>query len=113
MTPMQFLRILWARKWLALALAVVVAIAGIVFTLTMPKRYSSEASLVVDVRIDPVLGALAPGFTSPAFMATQIEVLKSDRVASRVVKMLGVERSPAAIQQWRESTEARVPLEPL
>lgn len=111
MTPMQFLRILWARKWLALALAVVVAIAGIVFTLTMPKRYSSEASLVVDVRIDPVLGALAPGFTSPAFMATQIEVLKSDRVASRVVKMLGVERSPAAIQQWRESTEARVPLE--
>src|SRR5947207_12946387 len=37
--------------------------------------------------------------------------MKSDRVASRVVKMLGVERSPAAVQQWRESTEAKIPLE--
>jgi chain length determinant protein EpsF len=44
-------------------------------------------------------------------MATQVEILKSDRVASRVVKMLGVERSPAAVQQWRESTEAKIPLE--
>ncbi len=111
MTPMQFLRIIWARKWLALGLAILVAAAGIAFTLTMPKRYSAEASMVVDVRVDPVMGALAPGLASPAFMATQVEILKSDRVASRVVKMLGVERSPAAIQQWRESTEARVPLE--
>lgn len=111
MTPMQFLRILWARKWLVFSLSVLVAVAGIVFVLTMPKRYTADASLVVDVRIDPVLGAIAPGLASPAFMATQVEILKSDRVASRVVKMLGVERSPAAIQQWRESTEARVPLE--
>jgi chain length determinant protein EpsF len=108
---MQFLRILWARKWLVFSLSVLVAVAGIVFVLTMPKRYTADASLVVDVRIDPVLGAIAPGLASPAFMATQVEILKSDRVASRVVKMLGVERSPAAIQQWRESTEARVPLE--
>lgn len=111
MTPMQFLRILWARKWLVFSLSVLLAVAGIVFVLTMPKRYTADASLVVDVRIDPVLGAIAPGLASPAFMATQVEILKSDRVASRVVKMLGVERSPAAIQQWRESTEARVPLE--
>ena len=111
MTPMQFLRILWARKWLALGLAVIVAAAGIAFTVTMPKRYTADASLVVDVRVDPVIGALAPGLASPAFMATQVQILKSDRVASRVVKMLGVERSPAAIAQWRQSTEARVPLE--
>jgi chain length determinant protein EpsF len=108
----QFLRIVWARKWLVLALLVLVSVIGTTVTLfVLPKQYTGDASLVVDVRVDPVLGALAPGLASPAYMATQIEILKSDRVASRVVKMLGVERSPAAVQQWRESTEAKVPLE--
>ena len=44
-------------------------------------------------------------------MATQVEILKSERVASRAVKILGVERSPAAVAQWREATEAKIPLE--
>ena len=57
------------------------------------------------MRIDPVLGALAPALAAPSYMATQVEVLKSERVASRAVKMLGVERSPAAVAQWREATQ--------
>ena len=44
-------------------------------------------------------------------MATQIEVMRSERVASRAVKILGVERSPAAVAQWREATGAKIPLE--
>jgi chain length determinant protein EpsF len=112
MTIPQFLRIVWARKWLVLALFVLAGVGGTVLTLlVMSKQYIADASMVVDVRVDPVVGALSPGLASPAFLATQIEILKSDRVASRVVKMLGVERSPAAVQQWRESTEAKVPLE--
>jgi chain length determinant protein EpsF len=111
MSPLQLLRAIWSKKWLVLALAVIVAVGGTVWTLQLPKQYIAEASMVVEVRADPILGALAPGLASPAYMATQVEILKSDRVASRVVKMLGVERSPAAVQQWRESTEAKVPLE--
>jgi chain length determinant protein EpsF len=111
MSPLQLFRAVWSKKWLVLAIAVIVACAGTAVTLTLPKQYIAEASMIVDVRNDPVLGALAPGLASPAYMATQVEVLKSDRVASRVVKMLGVERSPEAVRQWRESTEAKVPLE--
>jgi chain length determinant protein EpsF len=44
-------------------------------------------------------------------MATQIDILKSERVAGRVVKMLGVERSPSAVAQWRDQTNAKIPLE--
>jgi chain length determinant protein EpsF len=44
-------------------------------------------------------------------MATQIEILKSDRVAARAVKLLGVERSPAAVAQWRDQTKAKIPLD--
>jgi chain length determinant protein EpsF len=111
MTLRQYLGIVWARKWLALAVLVLVAAAGITYTLLMPKAYTASTSLIVEVRIDPALGALAPALGAPGYMATQIEVLKSERVAARVVKMLGVERSTSAVQQWREATGAKIPLD--
>lgn len=111
MNAMKFLRIMWARKWIVLILFVLTAAGGSAYVLTQPKQFAAEASLVVEVRADPVLGALAPGLASAGYMATQIEILKSDRVAGRVVKMLGVERSPAAIAQWREETDAKIPLD--
>jgi chain length determinant protein EpsF len=112
MSISQYLRIIWARKWLVLTiLLLTVTIGTLVTFFVLSKQYTAEASMVVEVRVDPVMGALAPGLASPAYLATQVEILKSDRVASRVVKMLGVERSPAAVQQWRESTSAKIPLE--
>ncbi|HJW10914.1 MAG TPA: chain length determinant protein EpsF, partial [Albitalea sp.] len=73
----------------------------------LPKQYVANASLVIDVRPDPILGMLM----SQASMATQIEILRSDKVATRVVKILGMENSPNAVQQWREATGARIPLD--
>jgi len=109
--PSQYLRIVWARKWLALGLFLLVAVAGIAVTLLWPKQYTADASLIIEMRIDPALGALAPALAAPSYMATQVEVLRSERVASRAVKILGVERSPTAVAQWREATSAKIPLE--
>jgi chain length determinant protein EpsF len=109
--PSQYLRIVWARKWLVVGLFLFVVAAGIATTLMWPKQYTAVSSLVVEMRIDPALGALAPALAAPSYMATQVEVLKSDRVASRAVKILGVERSPTAVAQWREATSAKIPLE--
>jgi chain length determinant protein EpsF len=112
MSIAQYMRIVWARKWLVLTLLLLTTTIGTLVTLfVLSKQFTAEAQMVVEVRVDPIMGALAPGLASPAYMATQVEILKSDRVASRVVKMLGVERSPAAVQQWRESTDAKIPLE--
>src|SRR5258706_1680591 len=112
MSIAQYLRIIWARKWLVLALLAFTTLVGTLITLfVLSKQYTAEASMVVEVRNDPVMGALAPGMASPAYLATQVEILRSDRVAGRVVKMLGVERSPAAVQQWRDSTDAKIPLD--
>ena len=107
----QYLRIVWARKWLVLLLFVLVSAAGIGITFILPRQYTAETSLIVEMRIDPVLGALAPALAAPSYMATQIEILKSDRVAARAVKLLGVERSPAAVAQWRDQTKAKIPLD--
>ena len=111
MTFVQYLRIIWARKWLFLSLLVLAAAAGITFTLNQRKIYTAETSLIVEMRIDPALGALAPALAAPSYMATQIEILRSERVASRAVKLLGVERSAAAVEQWREETQAKIPLD--
>jgi chain length determinant protein EpsF len=39
------------------------------------------------------------------YLATQIDVLQSERVAREVVKTLGIDRNPSAVQQWREATQ--------
>lgn len=111
MSIKQFLRIVWARKWFVLILLVMVSAAGVATTLLLPKQFTADTALVVEMRVDPVLGALAPGLGAPGYMATQIDIIRSERVASRVVKMLGVERSPSAVAQWREATNAKIPLE--
>ena len=111
MSIQQILRIIWARKWLVLALMTLVSIVGAAVTVTLPKQFTAETAMVVEMRIDPALGALAPSLAAPSYMATQIEIIRSERVASRVVKMLGVERSPSAVQQWRDATAAKIPLE--
>ena len=111
MSIKQILRIVWARKWLVLALLVLVSAAGTATTLLLPKQYTAESAMIVEMRIDPVLGAIAPGLAAPGYMATQVDILKSERVAARVVKMLGVERSPSAVAQWRDQTNAKIPLE--
>src|SRR5258708_4890113 len=111
MTPKQILHVVWARKWVVLALLVLVSIAGITVTLTLPKQYTAESTMVVEMRIDPVLGAIAPSLVAPGYMATQIEIIRSERVASRAVQMMGIERAPSAVQQWREATGAKIPVE--
>ncbi|MDQ6627137.1 MAG: Wzz/FepE/Etk N-terminal domain-containing protein, partial [Pseudomonadota bacterium] len=107
----QYLGIVWARKWLALSLFLIIAALGIGIVLMQPKQYTAETSLIVDIRIDPALGALAPALAAPSYMATQVEILRSERVASRAVKLLGVERSATAVAEWREATKAKIPLE--
>lgn len=111
MSIKQLFRIILARWWLVLGLLLLIGIAGSIYTWSLPKQYSADTSLIVEMRVDPVLGAIAPSLAAPSYMATQVEILRSERVASRVVKMLGVERSPASVQQWRDATGAKIPLE--
>jgi chain length determinant protein EpsF len=107
MSIKQMLRAVWARKWLVLVLFLIFASVGTAYVLLKPKTYTAEATLVVEVRPDPLMGNIA----TPASIATQVEIIRSEKVATRVVKMLGLEKSPNAVQQWREATDAKIPLD--
>ena len=82
----QFLSILRARKALFLAVLLAVVIPAVVVSLLLPKKYTATASVVVDVKPDPLAAIAYQSMMTPAVMATQIDILQSDRVARRVVR---------------------------
>ena len=104
MTLGQFLSALRAR-WIV-ALLALLAIVGLVAvaSLMWPKKYAASASVVVDIKPDPVSALLYPGLGSPAFMATQVDIINSERVALRVVRNLKLAENPSVRQQWMEAT---------
>lgn len=96
----QFLYILKARYLVALlALGLVVAVA-LAFSLLLPKSYTATATLIVDSKSkDPVSGAIIPGQLLPTYLATQVDIIKSDNVALRVVENLKLADSPGVREQ--------------
>lgn len=107
----KVLVVLRLRWWLVLAIFVVTVAVFYGVARLMPKGYLATTTLLLDVRTDPLVSALAPTLAQPAFIATQTEVIRSERVATRVVKMLNLAQSPDAVARWREATEGRTPLD--
>ena len=104
MTLSQFLSILRARAWLALLILVGTVALTLGVSLLLPKQYKAVASVVVDFKPDPVSAVIFGGMASPAFMATQVDIIQSDRVAQRVVRNLKLAESPQVRQQWLDET---------
>jgi chain length determinant protein EpsF len=111
MNAQQFLLIVWARRRIVLAVFLLTAVIGTAVTLLMPKQYIASVSIVVDVKADPIAGMVLPAVASPSYMATQTEIIQSERVAGRVVKMLQLEKSPPALASWKDATDGKVPFE--
>lgn len=108
MTPRQVLAILKARWVIAASLLAVTLLTGLVVTLLTPNKYTSAASVLVDVKSpDPVAGMVLPALMSASYMATQLDLLTSDRVALRVVRSLRLAESPILRQQWEDATEGQ------
>jgi len=111
MTFGQFLSILRARKWAALLVFALVVATTVVVSLLLPKQYKGEASVVIDVKPDPVTAMMSPAMAMPSFMATQVDIMTSDRVALRVIRDLKLLDSPAIRQQWQDETEGKGTIE--
>jgi chain length determinant protein EpsF len=104
----QALLVLRAHIKLALlALIATVAVAAIVSKL-MPKQYTATATVVLDVKSpDPIAGMMLPALVMPGYMATQVDIINSERVALRVVKMLKLDQNATVKEQWLEATDGK------
>jgi chain length determinant protein EpsF len=106
MTIAQLLSILKARWISAVAILVLTISTTIAVSLLLPKSYTATTTVVLDGRsVDPVAGT--PNMTSPAFMATQVDIITSDRVAQQVVSKLRLTENPALRQRWTEETDRK------
>ena len=108
MTLQQFLLILRARYKITVLILAVTVSTTLLVSLLLPKQYSATTAIVLDVRSpDPVSGMLLPGLASSGYMATQIDIINSKRVAQRVVKLLRMDESPAIRSQWMDATDGK------
>ncbi|MFK9813592.1 Wzz/FepE/Etk N-terminal domain-containing protein, partial [Escherichia coli] len=80
----QFIAVLRARWLLATVIFTTTVALTVIVSLLLPKQYTAVASVVVDPKPDPLSSVLAGSLINPAFMATQVDVFQSDRVALRV-----------------------------
>jgi chain length determinant protein EpsF len=104
----QFFLILRARYRLAIFMAVSSVALALVVSLLLPRQYTAQAAVLVDLRTpDPVTGGSLAGVVAPSYMATQVDVIKGERVAMRVVSMLKLDEKPELRERWLEATEGR------
>lgn len=105
MTIAQLLSILKARWISAIVVALLTIGATVAASLLMPKSYTATASVVLDIRSpDPIVGMPMNGMASPSYMATQVDILTSERVAQRVVQKLRLTENQAMRKRWTEDT---------
>lgn len=71
------------------------------FTLLMPKSYTANASIILDIKgQDPIAGMASPALAAPSYLMTQVDVVASNRVALKVVRDLKLNEIPTMRQKW-------------
>src|SRR5882762_263685 len=103
----QYLLIFRARYRLALAVTLATVTIAIPAIFLWPRQYTATTSMVLDIRSpDPITALLMP-----SNMATQEDIIKSERVAQKVVTALKLEQDPALQAKWREAQDGKGSLE--
>jgi chain length determinant protein EpsF len=102
----RFLSVMQARFWSALWIYALTVGTTVVVALWLPNRYATTATIVADQnRPEPASESVYDGTDPTAFMATQVDILKSNRVALRVIKQLRLTEDAATRAQWMRATE--------
>jgi succinoglycan biosynthesis transport protein ExoP len=105
MTPNQLFRILWARRIVVAIGIAVLAGTALLVSLIVPRQYAAVAEVIIDMRSpDPVMGTAVPQQAVQGMIATQVEILESERVARAVVDALGLDKSPRWLELWQKET---------
>jgi succinoglycan biosynthesis transport protein ExoP len=104
----QILEVLRARRKPFIVIFCLMLSLGIAAILFLPEKYKATAAVVVDAKSpDPISGMLLSAAMMPGYMATQIDVMTSERVAQKVIKATKLDEQPTLLEQWREDTDGK------
>jgi len=108
MTFQQLLLILRARYKVAMLVFLATVATTVFISLLLPKQYTASAAVVLDVKSpDPVSGLMLQGMMSTGYMATQVDIINSDRVAKAVVTLLKLENNPEEKNHWIQEADGK------
>src|SRR4051812_41934146 len=105
MNLLQFFSILRARRFTIGAILLGTVLLALAWVVLRPANYTARAPVLVDVRTDPTNATPLQGMVAPTFMTTQIDIIKSDRVAQRVAQLLPADQAP--MKGLREEAQKR------
>lgn len=104
----QFLLVLRARKRVILTTMFSVTALILIGSLLWPNSYKATASVVLNYKgVDPVTGLTMPGQLLPSYVATQLDIIGSKKVALGVVDSLKLASSPAVVEQFNSATDGK------
>lgn len=104
----RFILILRARYKVALYTMLCTVTVTLVVNLSLPSQYTASTSVLVDIKSpDPIAGMVLPALMMPGYMATQVDIINSDRVSRRVVKSLKLDEAPEIRQHWQSTTNGK------
>ena len=90
---LDYWRVIRSRKEIVLAVTLLVVLTGTAFTFMLPKKYESEARILVkkDANEVEVFGSQhMPGY-DPFFLRTQYEIIQSRPILYQVIRDLGLQ----------------------
>src|SRR5689334_20513757 len=102
MSVLQFLGILWARRFVVLISTLVCTLltAGIVQIL--PPRYEAQSRVMLDIiKPDPVTGQVMATAFLRAYVKTQIELLQDYHIAHAVVDNLNWAKNAKLLKEYK------------
>lgn len=106
----QIIAILRARWGIVVSILSVALLSTMFLNAIINKRYAATAVVMLDIKTpDSVAGVVLPGMMSPTFMATQGDVIRSQRVVERVITNLKLDLNPQFQQLWQQATQGKTP----
>jgi polysaccharide biosynthesis transport protein len=103
----QFLLALRARRKAFVMTLAATILAALAVALMMPKKYVAQATLVVDARDEQAMSPLRIMSVREraAYIATQIDLLQSGRVAAKVARDLKLAQNPEMRAAFEKDTD--------
>ena len=104
MSLLQFLRILWARRWLTVITALSTVVGALIAILLVPPSYEASSRVMLNtLKPDPVTGQILSTVSSRTYEANEIELIKDYGIVGKAVDQLGWANNPAYIEQYQST----------
>ena len=101
----QFMLALRARRKAFLMVLAAVIVTAVAVAFIVPKKYVATATVLIDARDEQTMERTRmTGRERAGYIATQIDLIKSPRVAKQVVRDLRIAQRPGVREAWEGAT---------